>query len=37
MKKINLIKDVDPLTKNTFETGLKARFSQLADEIQREQ
>jgi len=37
MKKTNSIKDFDPLMKNTFETGLKPHFSQLADEIQREQ
>jgi len=36
-KKTNLIKDVDPLMKNVFETGLKPHFSQLADEMQREQ
>jgi len=37
MKKTNSIKDVDPLMKNTLEIGLKSHFSQLADEIQREQ
>jgi len=37
MKKTNSIKDVDPLMKNDLETGLKPYFSQLVDEIQREQ
>ena len=37
MKKTNSSKDVDPLMKNALETGLKPHFSQLADEIQREQ
>jgi len=37
MKKINSIKDADPLMKNALETGLRPHFSLLADEIQREQ
>jgi len=37
MKKTNSIKDVDPLMKNTLETGLKPHFSQLTDAIQQEQ
>jgi len=37
MKKTNSIKDVGPLVNNALETGLKPHFSQLADEIQRDQ
>jgi len=37
MKKTNSIEDVDPLMTNALETRLKPHFSQLADEIQREQ
>jgi len=37
MKKTNSIRDVDPPMKNALEIGLKPHFSQLADEIQREQ
>jgi len=37
MENVNSIKDIDLLMKNVLETGLKPHFSQLADEIQREQ
>jgi len=35
MKKTNSIKDVNPLMKNAFETGLKSHFPHQADEFQR--
>ena len=35
-KKRNLIKDVDTLVRGALETRLLPRFSQLADEIQRQ-
>jgi len=37
MKKANSINDTDPFMREALETGLKSRYSQPADRIQRQQ
>jgi len=37
MKEANSLKDVDPRTREALETDLKPCFSQLVNEIQRQQ